>query len=477
MIEKCPHCQEKVLFTDTLCPNCGGDRLQPPAQPPAPAAPEGVPKEPDREPSDAWFWWKYALICLAALGFCIDWALVSGSGSIDYRNRITGSRLLAAGEDPYHYKWRPGDPERWCDVYDNPKLPVTKTTVTPTMLVVSMPLGWAAYPASRRAWMILEWAMLAGLWWLWWRRPGQAAAARWWWSAMLVVFAHGLAWRLHLDRGQAYLMWALVLGIWLRLSLDSARGRWWHGLLAGLLVCLRPPLLLVVAPFALWRRRGQLAGMALGVLLGVGAPMVWRPTVWQDYQRAMDGWSEIYRTGHNPRPGTPGYPPVIEGMKTNDIGAFKERKIIDSSVFRPFLGGGKEPLPVYPVLGVLGVLFGVWWWRVGKSADGPVLAGLAAWAFLADAFLPAYRYPYNDVMVLNLLALLPLLGGWARPARALAVGALVAGLWLAYNEPPGFNKYWIYAPTALWAAVALLAVAAAVCNRPPPFATGHGMRK
>jgi hypothetical protein len=48
------------------------------------------------------------------------------------------------------------------------------------------------------------------------------------------------------------------------------------------------------------------------------------------------------------------------------------------------------------------------------------------------------------------------------------VGALAAGLWLAYNEPPGFNKYWIYTPTALLAAVAFVAVAAAARNRPQP---------
>ena len=76
-------------------------------------------------------WGALALAVLAVWSFAADWAMVSKSGSIDYRNRVTGLRLLADGEDPYHYKWTLGKPERFFDPFENPALPITKTTVTP----------------------------------------------------------------------------------------------------------------------------------------------------------------------------------------------------------------------------------------------------------------------------------------------------------------------------------------------------------
>ena len=52
-----------------------------------------------------------AVLCLLlAISFGIDWSNVSAGGTIDFRNRITGARLLQSHRDAYHYKWRLPEP-------------------------------------------------------------------------------------------------------------------------------------------------------------------------------------------------------------------------------------------------------------------------------------------------------------------------------------------------------------------------------
>ena len=82
-----------------------------------------------------------------------------------------------------------------------------------------------------------------------------------------------------------------------------------------------------------------------------------------------------------------------------------------------------------------------------------VLAGLAAWSFLTDAFLPAYRYPYGDVMVLNVLAMLAVAGGWRLTAVVAAGAGMLAGVAMHGIHPPSAG--WIFLPSAGFALAAL----------------------
>jgi len=63
-----------------------------------------------------------AVLCLVLLcSFGFDYQNMAHGGSIDLRNRITGIRLLEKGVDPFHYKWRKGEPSEFC----------TSTTTSP----------------------------------------------------------------------------------------------------------------------------------------------------------------------------------------------------------------------------------------------------------------------------------------------------------------------------------------------------------
>lgn len=467
MIERCPHCREKVFFTGSICPNCGKDRDSAPPggvlnTPPGPTAEAAGPTSHPLALGAA-----LALISLTIFSFFLDWRMVATTGSIDYRNRVTGARLLVSGVDPYHYKWTPGKPERFCDPYENPNVAISKTTVTPAMLAVGLPWAVLPYPISKAVWLLLEWGMLAGIWLMWFRWSGQTPHTRWWWSALVVAFSYTLTWRHHVDHGQGYLLWAFGLSGWMRLSLAN-RGGWPAGLagvLAGVLICLRPPLLLGLGPFLALRRRKQWLGAVLGVALGLGVPMLMKPAVWQDYSKAMATWSTLYRTQSEPRPGQRVFPPQIEGVPTNQLAHFQVIQFVDSSLYRLCRGWGWREVSDRAMLAALGLGFGLWLWLSRRAGDPELLLGLAAWSYLADGFLPAYRYPYGDVMIINTIALLPAAYRLRRTSYGLALLALLTGIWIVNSDrmPVGWwtyqiERWWIYLPTLALAALALLAL-------------------
>jgi hypothetical protein len=346
----------------------------------------------------------WVLLGLAlVVSFGIDCSNLAQGGAIDFRNRITGVRLMARDIDPYHYKWHRADPEEYCDPYNNPNVPVSKTTASPTLLILHLPLEVISYRAEQFVWLVLQWLLLLGTAWLWWCRCG-TSKQRW----LLAIFVTGLtytaAWRLHAERGQAYVVMLFVFAGWLALTLDAKRGNGFiAGLIAGFLTALRPPLLAIL-PFLALHRRGQLIGAGAGLLLSVVLPMLWQSDCWPDYFSAMNTYSTIYRTDFDPH--TPqAYPPDVEGIPLDTLAGFKTISYADFSAHALLKVFGAEPFPALFVLVVAGVPYALWLWLSRAAPVEGLLVGLAAWMFILDLFLPSYRNNYNDILILNIFAL------------------------------------------------------------------------
>jgi hypothetical protein len=345
--------------------------------------------------------WVMAGLALL-VSFGVDFANTAQGGAIDLRNRITGLRLLEHGIDAYHYKWREGEPEEYCDVYNNPKLPVSKTTATPALLMLHLPLAALPYRPAQFLWLFLQWLLLLGTGWLW-LRACATSPMRWLGAFFFVGFTYTAAWRLHAERGQAYVLLAFLFACWLTTTPDPKRGNGFvAGLLAGFLVALRPPFVLLI-PFLVLHRRGQLAGAVAGLLLGFGLPLLIHPASWGDYFSAMGTHSELYRNGIDPRPGPQSYPPRIEGIPTDILGNYAVIPYADFSAHALLRWLGFAPFPALPPLFAVAVPFAFWLWFSREEPAERLLPGLAAWFFLADFFLPAYRDSYNDVLILDVV--------------------------------------------------------------------------
>ncbi len=387
-----------------------------------------------RLPTIAWV--SLGLLLLVSLG--IDYVNMSQGGAIDLRNRITGIRLMTHQIDAYHYKWTRAEPEEFCDPYNNPLLPVSKTTATPTLLLLHLPLAELRYGDAEVIWFILQWALLLATAALWLTRCS-TGLQRLWFAAFVAGFTYTAAWRLHTERGQAYVLLLFLFAGWLVATLDSKTGnRFLTGMLAGFLMALRPPFLLL-APFLALHRRGQLVGAAVGLFLGAGLPLLVYPAGWPHYYTAMEEHSHLYRNDIDPAPGPQVYPPTIEDMPTDTLGNYVAIPYADFSAHAFLRWLGFEPFPALPILLAVVAPFGFWLWLARDQKPETLLPGLAAWFFLIDLALPAYRDSYNDVMILNLIALGVLQGASLPRAAWLALLALPVG-WIIY----------LFAPTQAW---------------------------
>ena len=347
-----------------------------------------------------------ALCVLLVISFSADVTNLKEGGSIDFRNRITGARLLVTHRDAYHYKWRMPEPPELCDLYNSLAMPISKVTVTPTLLMLNFPLGAMPYRTAQSVWLITQWLLLLGTAVIW-MRAIPSLRLRWLWAAAVVGFTFTVAWRHHTDRGQAYVVMLFLLACWTVITRHSRFGNGIvAGLIVGLLVALRPPLVLLLAPFLLLRRRGQIIGAVIGLALSAGLPLLWSSSCWSDYSSGMQTWSERYRAGAgNPRPTPQPYPAVIEGIPIDVLAHFARIPFADSSLYAVFKSFGILNVPALPVTLALVALIGAWFWFSRSQSEEVLLMGIAAWSFLGDFFLPAYRNSYNDAMILNVVAL------------------------------------------------------------------------
>jgi hypothetical protein len=377
-----------------------------------------------------------ALGLLLFASFVLDVLNVTQGGAIDLRNRITGIRLMADRLDAYHYKWQEPEPPEYCDPFNNPLLKVSKTTATPAMLLLHWPLALLPYRLAEFLWFPLQWLLLLGTAWLWIRRFPKMHQ-RLLFAALVTGFTYTAAWRLHAERGQSYVLLLFLFAWWLAASLEPQTGnRFWAGLPAGLLMTLRPPFLLLV-PFLLLHRRGQLSGTALGLLLGIGLPLLVNSESWPEYASAMQTHSELYRTDTNPLPPPQSYPPTIEGIPIDILAGYAVIPYADFSVHAFLRWIGLAPFPVLPLILAVGMflIFMVWLWRMRTQRMELLLLGVAAWFFLIDLFLPAYRNNYNDVLILDVAALGLLATSKFPPAGWACLVALPLG-WIIYVAIP-----------------------------------------
>jgi len=407
----------------------------------------------------------FTLGLLLIISFVLDCRNVRAGGTIDFRNRITGTRVFQMGQDPYHYKWNANEPPELCDPYNNPALPISKVTVTPTLLMLNLPLAPLAYRGAQFMWLTIQWILLLGTGYVWWNLISPLWK-RWLWAFAIAGFTYTVAWRHHADRGQAYVLMVFLLSCWLAIiRSEKYKNSVWGGMLVGLLAALRPPLLLILVPYQALRCRKQLLGSLVGLVLFVGMPMLWNASSWKQYQSGMETWSQLYRDGnHNPRPPAQAFPAEIEGVLLDVLGHFGNIPFADTSIFALFRSFGINSVPALPAALFLAGVMSLWFWHSRNKSETSLLIGMAAWTFLIDLFLPAYRNSYTDVMILNLVALLIVYQRDSLTRMLLAAWPLG---WAVNAMLPG-QKWIINLPTVIMIAVAVVALLKSFDTNSPP---------
>ncbi|WKZ65532.1 MAG: glycosyltransferase family 87 protein [Flavobacteriales bacterium] len=379
------------------------------------------------------------LILGAALLFslAIDFSLTRKYGGVDLRDKVVGARSLIAGRSMYFSPWRPGEPERFADPMVPPGATMTRYTGTPFQSLVMAPLGALPFGAARLPWLVLQYALLlltvvlarsafAGTGW-----PGALVA-----GIVLVALLASTSWRLHVERGQVYVIFAaLIAGLFW--SLAKAR-HLLTGALAAALVLFKPTYAFLLLPLVLRVNARMLIGAVamVGASAAVFAIIPNGLLAWSEYLEAMRIWSTMPGLGAPPStdPGAFAYPSLIEGLanlREHHAMEFENGSI--AAVLLAVVGlslSGWLPWVAYGTVLLTGLLL-LRRNAARASAEHLLLLGFIAWTVLM-MLLPTPRFDYQLVHWVA-PALLVVLGGQRRPfmldAMLLVAAGLVVGAW------------------------------------------------
>ncbi|MBW2368589.1 MAG: DUF2029 domain-containing protein [Deltaproteobacteria bacterium] len=382
-------------------------------------------------------WWALCLLVLIGCGGDICNTLENGS--VDLRNRVVGARLLAAGADPYRYTWQAGEPETFLDpISQRARTPENRVSVSPGALAIYAVFSDFHYRSQQLIWLVLQWAAALGTVFLLANSIPQTMDRRFLIMLIALFFLTGESWRFHVERGQIYVFYALVLAASYRL--DRMRFRFSDfsgGVLMGMGVLLRPTFIFVSIPFLISKRWRVLVGGLCGILLGMMAiaPFANLPA-WRSYVSGMESIGHFYLRTSGVSEGLSleeDLPQSVEGMRN-----LSKAKRFDVSPVRLYAVTFLAPPFARSFLlkcgGLIFILaFSILLWRCWKP-DQPLETSWIIGITLmmgADFFLPAPRQAYNNIIWCVPLGLLIIQEGASELFRGKAGWVLGIGLLIA----------------------------------------------
>ena len=211
-------------------------------------------------------------IFISITGFFNDISNTVKFGGVDLRNRVVGARLLIDKQDPYHYKWQKGDSPLFLDPRDNPDWKVNRVTVPPTVLMFHTSFSWLGYKIQRYLWLFVQWFLLLGSIFLFSKSSGSNAKSKLIWICGLFFVGSSFFWRLHVERGQIYILYVflITLSYWIYTKKRND-SEIWSGIIAGIAMSLRPPLIVLSLPMLIYKRINFIAGNIIGIIIGIGS--------------------------------------------------------------------------------------------------------------------------------------------------------------------------------------------------------------
>ena len=306
---------------------------------------------------------------------------------------------------------------------------------------------------------------------------------RWVFLIVSALFVCGsYFWRLHVERGQVYVVYAFVFTCACALAqCDAALSDIAAGIVLGLAVSLRPTYAVAFIPLVLARKWRVALGGIGGALCGVAVPAVlFHPSIWHQYASAMaaQGRQYLHWMGPPPFPATSWYPRVIEGRSYWSTAGFPT---IDASVAKIAHHAGLTFTPdaLYAALVLTLVALMALLWLAGRGRRPRVAVLLlqgGVLAYVAEYFLVATRFSYRDVMLVPLLALVLVSLGTTYLRRSLWAAVMLVGLALgtvSVQWAPGGPNYAIFAGEVL-VTLALLALTWIATRRQPMALSGEG---
>jgi hypothetical protein len=428
--------------------------------------------------------WRVGLAVFAGIavfGLLADIGNTAKFGQIDLRNRVVGARVMLSGENPYTYLWQPGEPDTLLDPYPFiQKRPMAAVTVTPAVLSIHTLFAPLQYRYQKFLWLVVQLALFAGMVWLAMGRapnPETRAVV----CVLGLLFSCSTFWRLHVERGQVYVLFAFVTVLYLasfewRTAHRGALG----GLVLGLLVCLRPHMVMLGLPLLVYRRWASILGAIAGVGIGLSVPtMISRP-VWPAYVNAMVNYlpaAPAATHGANARviASEDDLPTEIEG--STNLRLYANFGVVDTTARAAVRLYSKQRLSMSWYMGVIGVGTIFWVFSLYRSMRQAVPIDYVSTTtlglvLLIETLLPITRIEYSNMILLPIVLMVVAIRSQLSDVRPWEWGVILGAWVFSAPLPPWISAGFRGAGLAMVSQIAILLWAAFAPWRPLTPAAG-----
>jgi hypothetical protein len=350
-------------------------------------------------------------VIVSLFGIYRDYKNTIETGGTDLRVQVTHARVMLEGRDPYTFIWNEKESDLLLMPVEPSNLPYSNITISPTVLLLRSSVANLPYKIQRYSWSIVQWLLLILSIAFVSKSTDSLYKSRLIWIFGLIFIAGSVFWRLHVERGQVYILYVFFasLALWI-LSKDNKISHIVGGIFLGLLFCIRPPMLLIAIPFLIYKKWKILIGEVIGVVIGIFSPMILGGLkIWNSYFINSQGYGNWYT---NVRTVALEYNfpnRVIEGM--SNLGKMADIPAQDVSVesiirdyFKFFLS--TKILVVILFIIVLGFCIFILSLKIKKLSISEIFLIGIFFASICEYLLPAPRFTYQDVIWLLSISLI-----------------------------------------------------------------------
>lgn len=352
-------------------------------------------------------YWKILLnflliysVLMSAICITFDTVNTLKYGALDLRNRVVGTRILLAGEDPYFFKWNQDTLEEYVDARDfYSNFPMSRLTVPPSVLLLHSPFASIPYKTQQILWAIMQWILFLMSIFLLSNTTDSIIKKKILWIIGLLIVASSFYWRLHIDKGQIYILFVFLISLsyWL---VKKKENQVLSGFILGLIASFRPPVILMGIPFLIKKKWKFIFSGVVGILISFLSSLFISPfSIWKSYFSSMEFHEKFHLLIIRP---TYGFynKRVIDGIKNAIFSA--DLAIEDSSIqdlLRIFFNLKVKAiileLSLFICILVLTILL---WKKIVKSKDSIYLFYVGiVFVIISSFFLPAARLSYINI--------------------------------------------------------------------------------
>jgi len=236
----------------------------------------------------------YVLIFLTGLTIIKSFHDVLRFNGVDLRPKITGARGIVQGLDPYNINWNSSMSEKILDPKEGHPPGPSRSTYSPSLLTFFIPFSFLPYKIIRIIWWMIEWSLMFFSIGILNSKIKLKKNRFYFLSISLFFFCSSYMWRLHLERGQYYILLVFLISIIIYYLDDWKKYSLRIGLLIGLLISFRITYIPIILFLLIYKKVkiGLISGITL-IFIIFFTSIIGNNNIWKSYFNNINEWEEI----------------------------------------------------------------------------------------------------------------------------------------------------------------------------------------